>query len=136
MKVVLDTNALLVILPEKSKFHNVFQSLRRKEFSICFTTEILLEYEEVFSERYSGDNIIELFVELVDTQKSKFITPSYRFNLIQADPDDNKFVDCAIAANADYIVTNDNHFNILSTIPFPKVETLTLQAFQKILFPQ
>lgn len=136
MKVVLDTNALLVILPEKSKFHNVFQALRSNRFSICFTTEILFEYEEVFSKRYSSENIIELFVELVDTRKSKFITTSFRFNLIEADPDDNKFVDCAIAANADFIITNDKHFHILSTIPFPKVEILTLQAFQKILSSQ
>lgn len=136
MKVVLDTNALLVILPEKSKFHNVFQALRQKRFSICFTTEILLEYEEVFSSRYSISNLVEIFAELVDTKKSKFITTSFRFNLIQTDPDDNKFVDCAIASDADYIITNDRHFNILSTIPFPKVETLTLQEFQKILFTQ
>ncbi len=136
MKVVLDTNALLVILPGKSKFHNVFQALRQKRFSICFTTEILLEYEEVFSSRYSISNLVEIFAELVDTKKSKFITTSFRFNLIQTDPDDNKFVDCAIASDADYIITNDRHFNILSTIPFPKVETLTLQEFQKILFTQ
>lgn len=136
MKVVLDTNVLLVVLPEKSKFHNVFQALRQKRFSICFTTDILLEYEEVFSYRYSGNSLVEIFAELVDTQRSKFISTSFRFNLIQADPDDNKFVDCAIAADADYIITNDRHFNILETIPFPKVETLTLQAFQKILFPQ
>ena len=136
MQVVLDTNVLLVILPEKSKFHNVFQALRQKRFSICFTTEILLEYEEVFSSRYSSNNLVEIFAELVDTQKSKFITTSFRFNLIEADPDDNKFVDCAIASDADYIITNDRHFKILETIPFPKVETLTLQTFQKILFPQ
>jgi uncharacterized protein len=126
----------LVILPEKSKFHNVFQALRQKRFSICFTTEILLEYEEVFSSRYSSSNLVEVFAELIDTEKSKFITTSFRFNLIQADPDDNKFVDCAIASDAEYIITNDRHFNILETIPFPKVETLTLQEFQKILFPQ
>lgn len=136
MQVVLDTNVLLVILPEKSKFHNVFLALRQKRFSICFTTEILLEYEEVFSSRYSSNNLVEIFTELVDTQKSKFITTSFRFNLIEADPDDNKFVDCAIASDAEYIITNDRHFKILETIPFPKVEILTLQAFQKILFPQ
>lgn len=135
MQVVLDTNVLLVILPEKSKFHKIFQALRQKRFSICFTTEILLEYEEVFSSRYSSSNLVEIFAELLDSQKSKFITTSFRFYLIQADPDDNKFVDCAIASDAEYIITNDRHFNILETIPFPKVETLTLQAFQQILFP-
>ena len=37
--------------------------------------------------------------------------------LIVQDPDDDKFVDCAVAGQADYIVTNDGHFNILKTIP-------------------
>lgn len=49
------------------------------------------------------------------------------------DPDDNKFVDCAIACNAKYLVSNDKHFRILKDIPFPKVELLTAQEFQKEL---
>ena len=36
------------------------------------------------------------------------INPYYRFGLIQADADDNKFVDCAIVANAEYLVSNEN----------------------------
>ena len=53
----------------------------------------------------------------------------FRFNLITADVDDNKFVDCAIIANADYIVSEDSHFNILKSIPFPHVEVKRLQDF-------
>ena len=43
------------------------------------------------------------------------------------------FVDCAIAANADFLVTNDTHFNILKTIAFPKVNTISLQEFIPLL---
>lgn len=53
----------------------------------------------------------------------------FRFNLIQQDPDDNKFVDCAIASNAKYIVTEDHHFDILKHISFPRVEVITLKDF-------
>ena len=42
-------------------------------------------------------------------------------NLIQSDSDDNKFVDCCITANAQYIVSNDRHFDILKHIEFPHV---------------
>jgi predicted nucleic acid-binding protein len=42
-------------------------------------------------------------------------------------------VDCAIAANAGYIITNDAHFNMLKNITFPKVNMLTLQAFISLL---
>lgn len=57
----------------------------------------------------------------------------FRFNLITADVDDNKFVDCAIIANADYIVSEDSHFNILKSIPFPHVEVKRLQDFYEEL---
>ena len=47
--------------------------------------------------------------------------------------DDDKFVDCAIAANADYIVSEDSHFNALKKIPFPLLTVLTLDEFKETL---
>ncbi len=61
------------------------------------------------------------------------LTPHYKWQLIQQDPDDDKFVDCAIASNADYIVTNDKHFQILKTLEFPEIRTLNIDEFKKIL---
>ena len=45
------------------------------------------------------------------------------------DVDDNKFVDCAIAANAELIVTNDKHFNVLKTVDWPKLTILGIKEF-------
>jgi putative PIN family toxin of toxin-antitoxin system len=56
----------------------------------------------------------------------------YRWQLLK-DPDDNKFTDCAIAANADYLVTNDKDFNVLKQINFPKIAVVTIQEFQNII---
>ena len=64
---------------------------------------------------------------------TQVITPYYKFNLIEADKDDNKFVDCAIAAQAKCIVTNDHHYDVLKTIPFPKVEIVGLVDFMEML---
>lgn len=61
------------------------------------------------------------------------IEPQWRFNLIKADPDDNKFVDCAICGNAEYIVSNDKHYAILNTIDFPIVNLLEIQEFVKLI---
>ena len=41
----------------------------------------------------------------------------------------NKFVDCAIAGNADYIVTHDKHFNVLKGMGFPEVKILRTDEF-------
>ncbi len=63
------------------------------------------------------------------------ITPFYRWLLIPDDPDDNKFVDGAVAANVDYVVTNDEHFRVLQDIAFPPVQAITLQEFEVLLHP-
>ena len=60
-----------------------------------------------------------------------FVTAYYHFKLIEADPDDDKFVDCAVASNAKYVVTEDSHFNILKGIDFPKVEIINLDDIIK-----
>lgn len=56
----------------------------------------------------------------------------YRWNLITKDPDDNKFVDCAIFANADFIVSDDKHFNELDSVEFPKVLVVRLDDFARL----
>lgn len=62
--------------------------------------------------------------------------PYFRFGLIEQDKDDNKFVDCAIVAGADYIVSEDSHSRTLKSIPFPKVNVLLLDEFMKDIFPE
>ena len=70
---------------------------------------------------------------LIRSPFTRFFTPHFRFRLIEQDPDDNKFVDCAIVAGADYIVSEDTHFRILETIPFPKVNVIRLNRFMEEL---
>ena len=133
MKVIIDTNVLIAIIPSKSKYHFVYQQIKTNGFDVILSSEILLEYEEQLKFRYkfpSGDEELESFVAYDNVE---FITVDFFWNLITHDPDDNKFVDCAVASNADYIVTNDKHFDVLHTITFPKVNTLTLQQFIELL---
>jgi len=104
MKIVLDTNCLLVIIPKLSAYRKLFDLIRNEEISIALTTEIIAEYEDQLNAFYSenvASNVIRLLLKL---EKTQLITVYYNWNLIAADEDDNKFVDCAIAANADYII--------------------------------
>jgi uncharacterized protein len=41
-------------------------------------------------------------------------------------------VDCTIAGNVDYLISNDKHFSILKTIDFPKLNLLRLEEFEDI----
>lgn len=58
--------------------------------------------------------------------------PSICVPLINKDLDDNKFVDCAIFANADFIVSDDKHFNELGSVEFPKVLVVRLDDFARL----
>jgi predicted nucleic acid-binding protein len=57
----------------------------------------------------------------------------YLWQLIEADKDDNKFVDCAITCNADFLVSNDTHYNILESIDFPKVKVIKAHQFLELV---
>jgi uncharacterized protein len=133
MKIVLDTNILLVSVSNRSPFHLIFKSFIERKFELCVTTEILDEYSEILSE-HSSQYLEQYVLDTISNASNvAFINRYFAFELIKADLDDNKFVDCAIAANADYIVTNDQHFNVLKTIPFPKVKVINIAEFMTIL---
>ena len=66
---------------------------------------------------------------ILERKNVRQISAYYKWNLITADPDDNKFVDCAVAANAKYIVTEDHHFNVLKRISFPVVNVIDIDKF-------
>ena len=38
-------------------------------------------------------------------------------------------MDCAVAADAEYIVTNDSHFNVLKHIDWPKITVIAIKEF-------
>ena len=81
-----------------------------------------------------GSDIAQNIIKAIITRKNTLkLDAHFRFNLIQSDVDDNKFVDCAIAANASYIVSQDHHFDILKNIDFPKVELIGIDTFIALL---
>jgi len=129
MRVVLDTNALLISIPTRSKYRPIFTALINDHFELAISNEILSEYIEIIEQKANAivaKNIAEMLLNLENVLKTEIY---YKWHLIEADKDDNKFVDCAIAANVKYIVTNDKHFKILRDIPFPKVEVISIRDF-------
>lgn len=133
LRVVLDTNVLLVSIARKSKYRPIFDSLLNGNFHAVITNEILAEYVEILEKKTNArvaQNIAEFITNLQSVEK---IEVSYKWNLITIDPDDNKFVDCAIAGRVKYVVTNDRHFNVLKEISFPKVDIISIDEFLREL---
>src|SRR3972149_1745550 len=125
-RVVLDTNVLLVSISSFSKYHWIFQLIIKQRIDIFITNDMLLEYEEIIGIRFNKETARNVIRTLIELSNVIPISIYYNFDLIKNDPDDNKFVDCAIAGNVDFIVTNDGDFNILKTIDFPKVTILNI----------
>ena len=133
MKIVLDTNCLVNVIMPGSYNNDIWQAFRASKYVLCVTNEILFEYHEILAKRYNNLIANTLLKELIETPNVEHVNPTYRFNLIKADPDDNKFVDCAVIAGATYIVSNDRHFRELQQYDFPKVDVRPLTEFLDIV---
>lgn len=132
-RIVLDTNCLLMSLPKNSPYRILWDAFLSGAFILCVSNEILEEYVEILSRKTSASVAGNVISTILNQSNIEQIVPYYRFGLIQSDADDNKFVDCAISAGAEYLVSNDNHFQILHKIPFPKVNIVTLNFFVRVL---
>jgi putative PIN family toxin of toxin-antitoxin system len=132
-RVVLDTNVLLVSLAPYFTHHWVFERLLAGDYELFVTNEILAEYQEQITKRYGLRNADARLDFLLLLPNVTLITPFYHWNLITDDPDDNKFLDCAVAANADFIVSNDKHFKVLSEVDFPRVKHITIAEFERFM---
>ena len=132
-RLVIDTNCLLQCISRRSRYHDLWLSLLDGRNELCVTTEILAEYAEIIG-RKSSPKFAELTLDVITNNPyTLFITPYFHFNLIVADPDDDKFVDCAVASNAKFIVTEDSHYDVLRDLDFPRVEIIKLDDIIKKL---
>lgn len=131
--VVLDTNCLLQSISRRSTYYKVWEDFILGKYTLCISNEVIEEYEEIIASHMSPV-AAQIAVEAILRANNVLrVDARFRFNLIKADTDDNKFVDCAIVANADYIVTEDAHFNILKSMSFPKVRIKRLHEFYEEL---
>ena len=131
LKLVIDTNIFIAIIGKKSPFRWIFDCLIEGKIVLCVSNEILFEYREILARKTTAEiaeNIIEFLSISPFVEKTEIY---FNFGLISVDTDDNKFVDCAITADAVCLVSNNKHFQILKTIDFPKVNILTLREFEE-----
>lgn len=130
-RIVVETNVLVAIIGRKSPFRWIFDRILFGDFILCLSNEILTEYAEILEQKNGPEvatNLVNFLAVYPYVQKTEIY---FSFNLISQDADDNKFVDCAISADAYCLVSNDGHFNVLRTLEFPAVNVLTLAEFER-----
>ncbi|MCB9344699.1 MAG: putative toxin-antitoxin system toxin component, PIN family [Lewinellaceae bacterium] len=133
MRVVIDTNVLLVSISTKSRYRPIFDALLEGKYQLAISNEILSEYMEVLERKANATVATNIAEALLNSENVIRTEIFFSWGLIKEDEDDNKFVDCAIAANAKYLVSNDKHFRILQEVEFPKVDVVGIEEFLESL---
>ena len=128
-RVVLDTNALVASFSKGSPTRVIWRALLEGKYTLCVSNEILWEYQEIIGRKTTPQIAENVINYLLNSQFVELITPYYHFDLITADRDDNKFVDCAIAANATFIVSDDKHYLPLRQIAYPRLLVIKIMEF-------
>lgn len=134
MIVVIDTNCLLASIPPQSNYYWLYLAFKEHRFEWLISNEIMTEYEEKITDKYSEKTANLVLSILSVAQNVIFNEPYFKWNLIEEDPDDNKFADLTIAGNADYLITNNKYFNLLKKVDFPKINVVTIDEFKKIIY--
>ena len=127
--VVIDTNCLVQMISKHSPYRKIWDAFLGKRFVLCVTNEILEEYQEIIEHLTTPEIAENVVLLLINQANVKFVDPRFRTRLITADPDDDKFVDCAFAAGADIIVSEDSHFKVLNNTSFPYIHVVTMDEF-------
>jgi putative PIN family toxin of toxin-antitoxin system len=133
MKIVLDTNVLIACISRKSQYNIIFQKILNGEIVLCISNQIIEEYAEILEQRNSPSVSLNVIKTLLKLENVIRFDPHFSWQLIKNDPDDDKFVDCVVAASATYLVTNDKHFKILKDIPFPPINVISAEDFLSLL---
>jgi len=128
-RIVLDTNCLIQSISRRSPYYRIWSDFVDGRYALCVTTEIIEEYAEILARHLSPTVADFVVAAILRANNVVRVDAQFRFGLIKSDPDDNKFVDCAIVANASYVVTDDSHFDCLADVVFPRVCIRSMDEF-------
>ena len=128
LRVVLDTNILISAILFGGKPRQILEKAIRGEIRLCLSEPILEELKGVLQRSkfdYSPEMIQFLLTEL--TGIADFVNPSETLNVILEDTDDNRILECAVEAKANYIITGD--FHLLKLSQYRNIEVVNTVAF-------
>ncbi|GAB4022594.1 hypothetical protein GCM10028808_70600 [Spirosoma migulaei] len=131
LRLVLDTNIFMVSLAPNYKFHWIYLAILQDKFELALSNEILPEYHEQIVRRYGVERTeasLDFLLLLPNVIRQD---PSFLWQLVENDKDDNKFVDCYLASQSDHIISNDKHLHQLKGLDFPPVSILRYEEFEE-----
>lgn len=131
LKIVIDTNIYISAIFWGGKPRDVIDLGRNNKVRIFTSSEIVNEISEKLKMKFKipGSDVNEILIDLSNFTFPVEVTKKYR--VILDDPDDDKFIDCAMQCNADYIVSGDRH--LLSLKEYSGTKILKASEFLSII---
>jgi uncharacterized protein len=133
MKIVLDTNCLLQILPLKSPYRIVWDKIRSGEIALIVSNEVINEYHEILEQQLNPEIALNVVKAILYNPHTILTQVYFSWRIVVNNPDDDKFVDVAFAANTHYLVSNGKHFEVVKQVAFPKIKIVSLAEFVEII---
>lgn len=128
MRVVLDTNVLVSGIFFNGPPFEILSAWRHGHVQLAVTPEIVREYEAVLARlRAQHPTVIATDVLALVVAHAEFVVAPALPEPVCADPDDDKFLACAVAADARFIVSGDRH--LLSIAEYEGVLIVRPRAF-------
>jgi uncharacterized protein len=131
LRVVLDTNVFMVSLAPQYKYRWVYDCLVQGKFDLAVSNEILTEYHEQIVLRYGIERTDAQLDYLLLLPNVLLVNPSFHWQLVENDKDDDKFIDCYVASQSDHIISNDRHLRGLIADEFPPLSVLSYDEFER-----
>ena len=115
----------------RNLFICVFDAFLNETYSLCLSTEVLMEYAEKF-DNFLGEFVTYNLMETIISQDNiSFHEIYFTFHLVKGYDDDNKFSDLYLSASADVLVTNDSRLLALRNNSYPVINVVTLEEFMR-----
>ena len=132
-KVVFDTNVLISAILFGGYPRKCLELAIEGKVELYITEEIIREFEGVLR-REKFDLTEENLHYIISSLDSiaNFVPTGTRLDIIEKDPEDNKFLECAVTARADFVISGDAH--LLEFSGFRRIKILSPADFLKQYF--
>ena len=116
MRIVLDTNVLISGIFWNGTPSKILEWWINDKYQVLITQPILEEYINVLNRVSKGkkDSLVNAWMLFI-VENGIVVNVRKKFKL-SADPDDDKFIDCAVSGSADFIVSGDEHLLDLKSV--------------------
>ena len=128
MKVIIDTNVFVSGIFWSGPPYKILKAWQLQKITLVISQEIFDEYKrigKVLSDKYPTVNI-DPFLQLVAINAEAYI-PATLKHPISRDPDDDKFIACALAAHVKLIISGDQ--DLLTISRYQDIEIMTPALF-------